>query len=95
MSEDALAKKRCLTLQEMIAHLKSFHLCLIQITKDKVWSSLMGADSFYKEFECNPPGIVGKKWDPGILDPGPFSGQIRKVEARLGKLPKIRKSEIN
>ena len=39
--------------------------------------------------------IVGKKWDPGILDPGPFSGQIRKVEARLGKLPKIRKSEIN
>ena len=55
----------------------------------------MGADSFYKEFECNPPGIVGKKWDPGILDPGPFSGQIRKVEARLGKLPKIRKSEIN
>ena len=43
----------------------------------------------------NPPGIVRKKWDPGILDPGPFSGQIRKVEARLGKLPKIRKSEIN
>ena len=43
------------------------------------------------ESEC----IVGKKWDPGILDPGPFSGQIRKVEARLGKLPKIRKSEIN
>ena len=22
----------------------------------------------------NPPGIVRKKWDPGILDPGPFSG---------------------
>ena len=22
---------------------------------------------------------VGKKWDPGILDPGPFPGQIRKV----------------
>ena len=36
-----------------------------------------------------------KKWDPGILDPGPFSGQIRKVEARLGKLAKIRKVEIN
>ena len=41
----------------------------------------------------NPPGIVRKKWDPGILDPGPFSGQIGKVETewessskRLGKL---------
>ena len=37
--------------------------------------------------------IVAKKWDPGILDPVPFSGQIRKVEARLGKLAKIRKVE--
>ena len=35
--------------------------------------------------------IVGKKWDTGILDPGPFSGQIRKVEARLGKGRKIGK----
>ena len=35
--------------------------------------------------------IVAKKWDPGILDPSRFSGQIRKVEARLGKLAKIRK----
>ena len=29
-----------------------------------------------------------KKWDPGILDPSRFSGQIRKVEAqnkRCGK----------
>ena len=39
--------------------------------------------------------IVAKKWDPGILDPGPFLGQIRKVEARLGKLAKIRKVETN
>ena len=39
--------------------------------------------------------IVVKKWDPGILDPGPFSGQIRKVEARLGKLAKIRKVETD
>ena len=39
--------------------------------------------------------IVGKKWDPGILDPGRFSAQIRKVEARLGKLVKIRKVEAN
>ena len=39
--------------------------------------------------------IVAKKWDPGILDPGPFSGQIRKVEARLGKLAKIRKVETD
>ena len=40
-------------------------------------------------------GIVGKKWDPGILDPSGFSGQIRKVEARLGKLAKIRKVETD
>ena len=39
--------------------------------------------------------IVAKKWDPGILDPGPFLGQIRKVEARLRKLAKIRKVETN
>ena len=39
--------------------------------------------------------IVAKKWDPGILDPVPFSGQIRKVEARLGKLAKIRKVETD
>ena len=39
--------------------------------------------------------IVAKKWDPGILDPGRFSAQIRKVEARLGKLAKIRKVETN
>ena len=39
--------------------------------------------------------IVAKKWDPGILDPGPLSGQIRKVEARLGKLAKIRKVETD
>ena len=39
--------------------------------------------------------IVGKKRDPGILDPELFLAQIRKVEARLGKLAKIRKSVIN
>ena len=34
---------------------------------------------------------VGKKWDPGILDPSPLSAKIRKVEARLGKfIQKIR-----
>ena len=37
--------------------------------------------------------IVGKKRDPGILDPELFLAQIRKVEARLGKLGKIRKVE--
>ena len=42
-----------------------------------------------------PASIVGKKRDPGILDPELFSGQIRKVEARLGKLAKIRKVETN
>ena len=38
-------------------------------------------------------GIVAKKRDPGILDPEFFLAQIRKVEARLGKLAKIRKVE--
>ena len=42
-----------------------------------------------------PCYIVGKKRDPGILDPELFLAQIRKVEARLGKLAKIRKSVIN
>ena len=39
--------------------------------------------------------IVGKKWEPGNLVPSRFLGQIRKVEARLGKLAKIRKVETN
>ena len=39
--------------------------------------------------------IVGKKRDPGILDPEPVLAQIRKVEARLGKLAKIRKVETD
>ena len=42
-------------------------------------------------------GRVGKSGNLGtrFLVPGPFSAQIRKVEARLGKLAKIRKVEIN
>ena len=39
--------------------------------------------------------IVAKKWEPGNLVPSRFLGQIRKVEARLGKLAKIRKVETN
>ena len=35
--------------------------------------------------------IVAKKWEPGNLVPSRFSGEIRKVEARLGKLRQIRK----
>ena len=41
------------------------------------------------------PIIVAKKRDPGILDPELFLAQIRKVEARLGKLAKIRKVETD
>ena len=37
--------------------------------------------------------IVAKKWEPRIPVPSRFSAQIRKVEARLGKLAKIRKVE--
>ena len=37
--------------------------------------------------------IVGKKWEPGNPVPSRFLGQIRKVEARIGKLAKIRKVE--
>ena len=43
----------------------------------------------------HPSYIVAKKWDTGILDPGPFSAKIRKVEARLGKLAKIRGHSLN
>ena len=39
--------------------------------------------------------IVAKKWEPGNLVPSRFSGQIRKVEARLGNLAKIRKVVTN
>ena len=42
-----------------------------------------------------PPCIVAKEWDPGILDPSRFSAQIRKIDARLGELAKIRKVETN
>ena len=43
----------------------------------------------------NETVIVAKKRDPGILDPELFLAQIRKVEARLGKLAKIRKVETD
>ena len=45
----------------------------------------------------HPPvgGIVAKNWEPGNLVPSRFSGEIRKVEARLGKLAKIRKVETD
>ena len=36
-----------------------------------------------------------KKWEPGNLVPSRLSGQVRKAEARLGKLAKIRKVETN
>ena len=39
--------------------------------------------------------IVAKKWEPRNPFPSRFSAQIRKVEARLGKLAKIRKVETN
>ena len=39
--------------------------------------------------------IVAKKWEPGNLVPSRFSGKIRKIEARLGKLAKIRKVETD
>ena len=38
--------------------------------------------------------IVAKKWEPRNPVPSRFSGQIR-IEARLGKLAKIRKVETN
>ena len=42
-----------------------------------------------------PFPIVAKKWEPRNPVPSRFSAQIRKVEARLGKLAKIRKVETN
>ena len=40
-------------------------------------------------------GIVAKKWELGNLVPSRFLDQIRKVEARLGKLATIRKVDTN
>ena len=57
--------------------------------------SFARVDESIPMFDPVPADIVGKKWDPGILDPSRFSAQIRKVEARLGKLAKIRKVETN
>jgi len=48
-----------------------------------------------RTFVGNQTTIVAKKRDPGILDPELFLAQIRKVEARLGKLAKIRKVETD
>ena len=45
------------------------------------------------QYKCN--ATVRKKWEPGNLVPSHFSGQIRKVEATLGKFAKIRKVETN
>ena len=39
--------------------------------------------------------IVAKKWEPRNPVPSRFSAQIRKVEAGLGKLAKIRKVEMD
>ena len=49
----------------------------------------------FKVYGLSVRGIVAKKWEPGNLVPSRFSGQIRKVEARLGKLAKIRKVETD
>ena len=43
------------------------------------------------QVKSNVRSIVAKKWEPGNLVPSRFWGQIRKVEARLGKLRQIRK----
>ena len=53
--------------------------------------------SFSQEWgiSAHNSAIVAKKWEPGNLVPSRFSGEIRKVEARLGKLAKIRKVETD
>ena len=56
---------------------------------------ILNPDDKATENFINGLSIVGKKRDPGILDPEPFLAQIRKVEARLGKLAKIRKVETD
>ena len=61
------------------------------------WTTIRDATCIYDAVFVliNVDGIVGKKWEPGNLVPSRFSGQIRKVEARLGKLAKIRKAETD
>ena len=57
----------------------------------KIWKTLIWSKFYWRWWLS----IVGKKRDPGILDPELFLAQIRKVEARLGKLAKIRKVETD
>ena len=53
------------------------------------WGSSQNVDFILKR-ALSP--IVRKKWDPGILEPSPFSAKIREIEERLGKfIQNIRK----
>ena len=63
-----------------------------QIGEEKV---TVGTNTCSHSKKGTHDGIVAKKRDPGILDPELFLAQIRKVEARLGKLAKIRKVETD
>ena len=62
-------------------------------------SQLRPVPDTLKQFGCEKErihaSIVAKKWEPRNPVPSRFSAQIRKVEARLGKLAKIRKVETN
>ena len=61
----------------------------------KVWVNRLNQSPNEERKKNSLSNIVGKKWEPGNLVPSRFLGQIRKVEAILGKLAKIRKVETN
>ena len=61
-----------------------------------IWKGKICAQfSSWLSLHCRHGSIVAKKWEPRNPVPSCFSAQIRKVEALLGKLAKIRKVETN
>ena len=83
-------------LDEYIFGLPPLKMSTMMATDDKWQFWVYKRDGvWYMNLVAISEFIVAKKWDPGILDPSRFSSQIRKVEARLGKLAKIRKVETD
>ena len=68
---------------------------LMTVQTEKLLRNVINQSRHGCNYNGDIAGIVGKKWEPGNLVPSRFLGQIRKVEARLGKLAKIRKVETN
>ena len=74
-------------------YFKRMYVSILILAPPETFSDFLSAHAMAER--THVPSIVGKKWEPRNLVPSRFLGQIRKVEARLGKLAKIRKVETN